>query len=233
MAIGPQPTILVVEDNGALRRLMTRTLADSGFLVLEAGTAPHGLAVFRAEPDSVDLAVIDMVMPGMSGLDLAAELERERPGMKILYISGYASSVAIESISRRSPERVMLKPFDVRDLVERVGRLLGPELARADVPVATISGMAQSTFAWDRLMEASDSIAPGAVEVMGYRNTGAAFSIAAAHSAALRAAGLDYAFRPKDSGPLAWGLFVAAADARQAHDLLERVGLGVDIAQPV
>ncbi|MBZ5575219.1 MAG: response regulator [Acidobacteriia bacterium] len=233
MASSPQPTILVVEDNGALRRLMTRTLADSGFLVLEAGSAPHGLAVFQAEPLSVDLAVIDMVMPGMSGLDLAAELERERPGMKILYISGYSSSVAIESISRRSPDRVLLKPFDVRDLVERVGRLLGPEPAQTDAHADTIAAMGESTFAWDRLMEASDAIAGGTVEIMGYRNTGAAFSIAAAHSAALRAAGLDYAFRPKEQAQLTYGLFVAEADARHARELLERVGLGVDIAQPV
>ena len=231
MLSGPKPTILVVEDNGALRRLVTRTLADNGFLVLEAGSAPHGLAVFRAEPRSVDLAVIDMVMPGMSGLDLAAELERERPGMKILYISGYTSSVAIESISRRSPDRVLLKPFDPRDLVARVSHLLEPDSAALET-IGTISSVTKPAFAWDRLMEASDSIGSGAVEVMAYRNTGAAFSIAAAHSAALRAADVNYAFRPKTESALPFGLFVAPGDASRARDLLERLGLGVDVAIP-
>jgi len=229
MGGGSQHTILVVEDNGALRRLMSRTLVDNGFLVLEAGTAPHGLAVFRSEPHAVDLAVIDMVMPGMSGLDLAAELERQRPDLKILYISGYATSVAIESISRRAPDCVLLKPFETQDLVERVSRLLAVE-----VPAEYRPHRAHPVLAWDRLMEASDPIAAETTELISYRDTSAAFSIAATHSAALRAAGLAYAFRPKGQGPLLpYGLFVAAADAQQARELIERIGLGVDIAQPL
>lgn len=233
MTSSANPTILVVEDNGALRRLMKRTLADSGYLVLEAGNASHGLEVFRAEPRSVDLAVIDMVMPGMSGLDLAAELERQRPGMKILYISGYSTSVAIESISHRSPDRVLLKPFQAQDLVDRVHRLLRPDALQPEMRTGTIAAMADTVNAWDRLMEASDTLHAGAVGIMRYRNSAAAFSIAAAHSAALRAAGLDYAFRQQEHDPLPYGLFVEASDAAQARELTERIGLGVDIAQPV
>lgn len=124
---GRQQQILLVEDNGALRRLMLRILAGSGYSVLEAASGARGLELFREHAISVDLAILDMVMPGMSGLDVAAEIERHRPGMKILYISGHASSVAIESISRRSPDRVLLKPFDAGELIDRVTSLLKPD----------------------------------------------------------------------------------------------------------
>lgn len=120
------PTILVVEDNGALRRLMTRILTGVGYAVLEAATGDRGLELFRENSAAVRLAILDMVMPGMSGLDLAAEIERHHSGIQILYISGHTSSVAIESISHRSPDRVLLKPFDAEELIDRVARLLTP-----------------------------------------------------------------------------------------------------------
>jgi len=127
MKDGTQPQILVVEDNGALRRLMLRILSGSGYAVLEASTGIQALDLFREQSPSLDLVIVDMVMPGLSGLDVAAEIERHQPGMKILYISGYASSVAMESISRRSPDRVLIKPFDAGQLIERVALLLKPE----------------------------------------------------------------------------------------------------------
>lgn len=230
----PRPAILVVEDNGALRRLMARVLSASGFQVLEASTAQEGLTFFRAHTSAIALVIVDMVMPGMSGLDLAAELERQLPGIRILYISGYVTSVAMESIRQRSPERVLFKPFDPGDLLQRVTQLLGP----APGPDGMVAGPSPETagpsFAWDRLIEASDALASGAVEVIGYLDTSAGFSVAAAHAAALRAANLFYAFRSTNGGAAPFGLFVAPGDVAPARQLLETVGLGVDVvAQPV
>jgi FixJ family two-component response regulator len=65
-----------------------------------------------------------MVMPGVSGLDLATDLSREYPGIKILYISGFVESVAMHVIARRSPQAVLLKPFTEQALLERVHQLL-------------------------------------------------------------------------------------------------------------
>ena len=65
-----------------------------------------------------------MVMPGVSGLDLATDLIREYPGIKILYTSGYVDSVAMNVIARRSPQAVLLKPFTEQALLERVHQLL-------------------------------------------------------------------------------------------------------------
>ena len=125
MPTSPLPVILVAEDNPSLRRLIVRMLTNHGYAALEAASGAQGLALFRANRKSIALAILDMVMPGMSGLDLAAELDRERPGMKILYISGYLSSIAMDVISRRAPEMVLPKPFTEKLLIERVEHLLG------------------------------------------------------------------------------------------------------------
>jgi CheY-like chemotaxis protein len=119
-----RPSILVVEDQEALRRHVSITLERSGYSVIEAADAIQGLSLLRANKDSVDLAIIDFVMPGMSGLDMAAVLIREHPAVKILYTSGNVNSVAMEVIARSSPDTVMAKPFTAKQLIERVQRLL-------------------------------------------------------------------------------------------------------------
>ena len=116
--------VLIVEDDSAVRGLIAGTLQRSGFCALEAGSGREALSVLGTSDRAVDLAIVDMVMPGMSGLDLAAELDRQRPGFKILYISGCVDSIALEGIATRWPELVLLKPFSRRALVERVQRLL-------------------------------------------------------------------------------------------------------------
>jgi len=120
-----KPTVLVVEDDTNLRRLIVRMLDGGGFETLAAGRAGDGLSLVRQREGAFDLAIIDMVMPGMSGLDLATDLDREYPSLKILYISGYVNSVATDVISRRSPDSMLLKPFSEQALLERVRMLLG------------------------------------------------------------------------------------------------------------
>jgi YesN/AraC family two-component response regulator len=63
-------------------------------------------------------------MPGISGLDLATDLDREYPNLKILYISGYVGSTAADALARRTPERVLLKPFSEQELLDRVRMLI-------------------------------------------------------------------------------------------------------------
>jgi len=117
--------ILVVEDDEQLLKAIGRKLMNSGFTVFEARNTTEGSALFESHGDRIRLAVLDMLLPGESGLDLAAELERRRPGMKILYISGMVASVAMASIMRHSPESVLLKPFSLDRLVESIRKLLG------------------------------------------------------------------------------------------------------------
>ena len=119
-----RPSILVVEDQEMVRRHITTTLERCGYSVIEADNAQQGLSFFHANRDSVALAIIDFSMPGMSGLDMAAEMIREHPAVKILYTSGNVHSVAMEVLYRSSPESVIAKPFTSAKLVERVQLLL-------------------------------------------------------------------------------------------------------------
>jgi DNA-binding response OmpR family regulator len=121
---GGKPTVLVVEDDTHLLKLLVCILASGGFDTVAAGRAAEGLSLVRKRRGAFDLAIIDMVMPGMSGLDLATDLDREYPSLKILYISGYAGSLAADALSRRTPHQVLLKPFTGQILLERVRMLL-------------------------------------------------------------------------------------------------------------
>jgi two-component system, cell cycle sensor histidine kinase and response regulator CckA len=116
--------ILVVEDQLNVRSLIRYMLRKHGFVVLDAATPMRGLTLFRDQHESIALVILDMVMPEMSGLDLAAELDREQPGVKILYISGYAESVVMDSLRQDAPDKVLLKPFTEESLIERVTHLL-------------------------------------------------------------------------------------------------------------
>jgi two-component system cell cycle sensor histidine kinase/response regulator CckA len=118
-------TILVVDEQPTVRQLISRMLLRSGFKIIEAGSGIQALARLGDACEPIDLAIIDMVMPRMSGLDVAAELAREHPDVKILYLSAYAGSIAIDCIRRRSPEHLLFKPFTEQGLVDRVSGLLG------------------------------------------------------------------------------------------------------------
>lgn len=122
---GTRATIVLVDDESSIRRTIVRTLERNGFAVVEVATAEEGLRIFTEHRLPIDLAIIDLVMPGMSGMDLAAELIREYPKVPILYTSGYAGSVAMETIARSSPDAVLAKPFTQEVLLERVQLLLG------------------------------------------------------------------------------------------------------------
>ena len=117
-------TIPLVEDHTPVRQFMARVLQEAGFRTLEAANAADGLNLLREHGESIVLAIVDMVMPDMSGLDLAVEMERVHAGASILFTSGHVSSIAIEGMARHSPERVLAKPFSEQQLLARVTALL-------------------------------------------------------------------------------------------------------------
>jgi DNA-binding response OmpR family regulator len=116
-------TILVVEDEAPLRRWMHRSLGECGHVVLEAGNATEAFASVSVSPQPLDLAIVDMILPGISGLDIAVELQRRHPNLPILYTSGCVDSIAMEGIWHQSPEAVLFKPYRAEELIERVQRL--------------------------------------------------------------------------------------------------------------
>src|SRR5690242_6023439 len=100
-------TVLIVEDDVYVRSLIVRTLRKQGYRIIEATSAENGLAAFLASRYPIDLLIADMLLPGMSGLDLAAEVERRQPGLRILYTSGCLTSIAIEVIAMQRPEALL------------------------------------------------------------------------------------------------------------------------------
>jgi len=118
------PTILIVEDEPGIRKLIRIALAPCGFHILEAQNGVEAETLLRSYAGPIRLAVLDIVMPGGNGLDLAVHLQIERPDTALLYISGFSESIAVASIARKNPASVLVKPFTVEQLLTRVQKLL-------------------------------------------------------------------------------------------------------------
>ena len=129
---GAGETILLVEDNDSLRALTERILVRHGYTVLSAGAADEARALAAAH-SAIDLLLTDVVMPGQHGPALAAELRRDRPGLPVVYMSGYAESIL--TARGALPDDVILlhKPVSARALLGTIPRVLRPTPATADV----------------------------------------------------------------------------------------------------
>ncbi len=129
MPDGGHETILVVEDEAAVRRMIVRSLAELGYAVIEAASGREALRLWRAHDASVDLLFTDMVMPeGMTGLELVERLQRLRPGLKAIISSGYSADIVRAGVPDRPGIVYLPKPYDVptlgraiRDCLDRKG----------------------------------------------------------------------------------------------------------------
>jgi PAS domain S-box-containing protein len=126
---GGKETVLLVEDEEAVRRLACRALQAQGYQVLEAGDGVAALEVCQRNLRSIDLVVTDVVMPQLSGVDLVQRLRTVRPLLKVLYMSGYTDSTVVRHGLEESEADFLQKPFTpdvltrmVRDLLDRAQR---------------------------------------------------------------------------------------------------------------
>jgi CheY-like chemotaxis protein len=116
-------TILVVEDEDAVRFLACRVLHENGYRVLEAGNPADVLRIVRAE-GPIDLLVTDIVMPGMNGPALAERLLAECPDLKVLYITGYAEEAIQRQGMLPAGGALLEKPFTAQQLADHVRQAL-------------------------------------------------------------------------------------------------------------
>jgi DNA-binding response OmpR family regulator len=130
MAGPPLSTILVVDSDESTRKLISTTLADANFRVLEARGGMEGVATMLRYDGEIALAVVEIRMPGINGLDLANQIGIERPETEILYVSSVTHSVAVESITRVNPDAILAKPFTREQLLNRVQRCVPRKRAR-------------------------------------------------------------------------------------------------------
>ena len=119
-----QGTILVVEDEDALRSLIVRTLRREGYEVLDAETPEAALRLAHGFEGRIDLLVSDVVMPGMSGVEFAEQLRLSRPDTLVIFISGYASEEVIRRGVIESAAPFLAKPFMPNDLVALVNEVM-------------------------------------------------------------------------------------------------------------
>jgi len=113
-------TVLLVEDEDAVRSFAARALGQRGYHVLEATTGTEALEVFSSHNGDVDLVVSDVVMPEMDGPTLMKHLRSERPDVKIIFISGYAEDAFRRNLSDKEDFMFLQKPFDLKELAAAV-----------------------------------------------------------------------------------------------------------------
>lgn len=127
---GPaEGTILLAEDEPSLRMLVQEVLGRAGYRVLAAEDGEEALAVSRNHGGTVDLLVTDIVMPNLGGRELAVRLLEERPGVRVLFMSGYPDDARELGDLAGSTGDLLRKPFPLRELVERVRAALPRQTA--------------------------------------------------------------------------------------------------------
>jgi CheY-like chemotaxis protein len=117
-------TILLVEDESALRKLTRTTLKQMGHTVLEAKDAFQAMEISRQTSFPIDLLLTDVIMPGMNGRELAERLTLLRPDMKVLYITGYSDGALATQGVLDAGIAVLRKPFGKGELAQRVEEIL-------------------------------------------------------------------------------------------------------------
>jgi len=117
----PRRVILLVDDEAVVRKFVGIVLRKAGYAVIDASDGEEGLELFRAYRDAIDLVVSDLKMPRMTGPELAEHVRRERPGTRVLLMSGYASGMLREYAA--SPN-FLQKPFVPGKLTEKVAELM-------------------------------------------------------------------------------------------------------------
>jgi CheY-like chemotaxis protein len=112
------PRILVIDDEADIREALDAILSSMGYEVSTAESG--GAAVERAEREPFDLAITDLRMPGLSGVDTVAALRRIKPGLAVIVVSGYISDESAQRCCEGGATQLMSKPFDIDELQHAV-----------------------------------------------------------------------------------------------------------------
>jgi two-component system cell cycle sensor histidine kinase/response regulator CckA len=117
-------TLLVTEDEEPVRKLLVRKLENYGYKVLQAGNGVEGVQTALDYPGTIDLLLTDAMMPKMNGKELAAELKKTRPQIKVVFISGYPHEVLAQQGVLDSGIHLIQKPFELDFLMGQIRKIL-------------------------------------------------------------------------------------------------------------
>jgi two-component system cell cycle sensor histidine kinase/response regulator CckA len=125
-----QDTILLVEDEEAVRSFAARALRMRGYQVLEASGGEDALDIVRSRKDTIHLLITDVVMPNMDGPTLVREVKRLRPDMAVIFMSGYAEEAFRRHDEKAEELQFLPKPFGLKQLAAKVKDVLASAPAR-------------------------------------------------------------------------------------------------------
>ena len=127
-------TVLVVEDEALVRKLAARVLTNQGYRVLEAADGPGALELAESHRGPIHLLVTDVVMPGMTGKEVAATLQASHRGLRVIFMSGYAEHLVVQRGVLEEGIAFIPKPFDPLNLARTVREVLDVQSARLGEP---------------------------------------------------------------------------------------------------
>jgi two-component system cell cycle sensor histidine kinase/response regulator CckA len=129
---GRNQTILVVDDHDSVRLLLAKALRRRGFKIAEANSGVAALALLASMDTTLNLALIDVVMPGMDGLTLAKRIDSLYPDSKILFMSGYPFTTLEREHGMAADLQpfFLRKPFGAEILIAKVNELLASQMTR-------------------------------------------------------------------------------------------------------
>jgi two-component system cell cycle sensor histidine kinase/response regulator CckA len=117
-------TILVVDDEPEVRKLVSAMVSQFGFEVLTADSGEHALTLYKNHKGPIDLLITDVIAPGMSGPMLADKLAEIQPDLRVLYISGYDNTHVVQKYVVEKGHALLTKPFSLEEMKSKVRELL-------------------------------------------------------------------------------------------------------------
>jgi two-component system, cell cycle sensor histidine kinase and response regulator CckA len=137
-------TVLLVEDEESVRELVRLTLAARGYNVLEAENGECGLRVAEGFKQHIDILITDVVMPGIGGRELAKKLLSLRPGISVLYLSGYTEDAVVTQGALGAGTAFLQKPFTLQNLAKKVREVLRSQPATTSETTTASKSIAKS-----------------------------------------------------------------------------------------
>jgi CheY-like chemotaxis protein len=132
-------TILLVEDEAAVRQMLREALNKAGYRVWEAGDGAEAITQWASRIDQIDVVVTDLVMPVMNGLRLSEELRIRRPDIKVIFMSGHSQDVIKTQGGTQSTSDLLQKPFVPHVLVRKVREVLDKARSTAPAVIPPVS----------------------------------------------------------------------------------------------
>lgn len=119
-------TILVIDDEEAIRRMLIKTLSYVGFNVLEASTGKSGIQLYQENIEKISVVILDVIMPEMDGVKIYKELKKINPDVAVLISTGYASNKQTIALKEMGVEGFLKKPYKQSELVKAVHNIMNP-----------------------------------------------------------------------------------------------------------